>query len=73
MNGEPNYEDMWYTLKYRLESDKEESNAKINTYWENHCMNGFQREVELNAQIEYALSEMEDVEDIYREKMEADK
>lgn len=61
---------MWYSLKYRLENDKKESDAKIATYWENHCMGEFQREMELNAKIEYALSEMEDVEDIYQEKME---
>lgn len=64
------YEDMWYTLKYRLEDDKKESDAKIATYWENHYMFEFQRELGLNASIEYALSEMEEVEDIYREKAE---
>ena len=64
------YEDMWYTLKYRLEDDKKESDAKIATYWENHYMFEFQRELGLNASMEYALSEMEEVEDIYREKAE---
>ena len=64
------YEDMWYTLKYRLEDDKKESDAKIATYWENHYMFEFQREMGLNASIEYALSEMEEVENIYREKAE---
>ena len=64
------YKDMWYTLKYRLEDDKKESDAKIATYWENHYMFEFQRELGLNASMEYALSEMEEVEDIYREKAE---
>lgn len=64
------YEDMWYTLKYRLEDDKKESDAKIATYWGNHYMFEFQREMGLNACIEYALSEMEEVENIYREKAE---
>jgi hypothetical protein len=73
MSDELNYEDMWYALKYRLEDDKSESDAKIATYWKNHCMGEFQREMELNAQIEYALSEMEDIEDIYREKTEEEK
>lgn len=70
MSDELNYKDMWYSLKYRLEDDKSESFAKINTYWENCCMGEFKREMGLNAQIEYALNEMEDIEDIYREKME---
>jgi hypothetical protein len=73
MSDELNYEDMWYTLKYRLEDDKSESDAKIATYWENHCMGEFQREVELNAKIEYAISEMEDVKELYQEKMEKKK